>query len=208
MSLFISLKKGVPLFTLFVLFVILLSPGRLLADRTPRDIMKDELARISQTIDRTDLDDTIKIENDKTQKQIIGELLDIAENKVNDDPTKTSDDDARSAIQAVQQALVNPHLFKNAINDKKEVTQVALDVLKGDIFEDLVPQLIKLAFKVAWVVIFISFLVSGILMILSMDSEDRLVKAKAILYYSLIGFTMITLAFAIVKALTNINFFS
>lgn len=77
----------------------------------------------------------------------------------------------------------------------------------GDIVEDFIPQLIRQLFRFAWLGIFIAFTISGVLMIMSHDDEEKITKAKGILYYSLVGFAVIALAFAIVKGVTDIDFF-
>ena len=47
-----------------------------------------------------------------------------------------------------------------------------------------------------------------LLLITSFDNEERHTQAKKILTYSLIGFVFVALAFALVKAITNIDFFN
>lgn len=184
-----------------------IKPLTAFAEPTERDYLKDDLERISATIGDMDLDDTINYRHGvdangepalQTQEEIIGELLNKAKEVANDEnkTDEIANPEIKKAIQELKLALVNPRLLKDSTA-----------VPEGEIFENLIPQLIRLAFKVAWIVIFISFMLSGIYMILYMESEDRLTKAKHILYYSIIGFIIITLAFAIVKAVTNIDFF-
>ena len=72
---------------------------------------------------------------------------------------------------------------------------------------DFIPWIIRTLFRFAFFAIFISFLVSGVMFITAFSTEERVTKAKNILYYSLIGFAFVSLAFAIVKAVTNIDFF-
>jgi len=80
-------------------------------------------------------------------------------------------------------------------------------VPEGDLMTDFVPQLIRQLFRFAYLAILISLVVSGILWITAMDNEEKVTKAKHIIYYSLIGFAFVTLAFAIVKGITDIDFF-
>ncbi len=80
-------------------------------------------------------------------------------------------------------------------------------VPEGDLVLDFIPQLIRQLFRFAWLAILIVFTVSGIFMVLVRDNEDRLTNAKTMIYYSFIGFAIISLAFALVKAITDIDFF-
>jgi hypothetical protein len=80
-------------------------------------------------------------------------------------------------------------------------------VPRGDIINDFIPGLIRILFRFSALAIFVSFLVSGVMFIIAFGVEERVTHAKHILYYTLIGFAFITLAFAIVKAVTNIDFF-
>jgi hypothetical protein len=81
------------------------------------------------------------------------------------------------------------------------------NVPTGDLVDDFIPAAIRLLFRFAWIAVLISFLYSGTLMVMTFDNEERTTKAKQMLYYSLLGFAFVTLAFALVKAVTNIDFF-
>src|SRR3989338_4692491 len=118
---------------LFIVLALFFLASIVRAERSNRDIMKDELNAISQSIDELNLDDTIKLDNGKTHRKIVTDFLDTAKDQVNDEDI--SDDQARRAIQDVQKAIVNPYLAKDSP-----------PVPKGEIFENLIPQLIKLAF--------------------------------------------------------------
>ncbi len=78
----------------------------------------------------------------------------------------------------------------------------------GTLVEDFIPGIIRQLFRFAWLAVFIALTVSGIFMVISFDNEERLTKAKHMIYFTLIGFAFVTLAFAIVKAVTNIDFFN
>jgi hypothetical protein len=80
-------------------------------------------------------------------------------------------------------------------------------VPEGDILEDFFPQLIRQLFRFAWLAVLISFVVSGIMLIISLDNEERISRAKRMIYFTLLGFAFVSLAFAIVKAITDIDFF-
>ena len=110
---------------------------------------------------------------------------------------------AKIALNKVNRALIapiRPGVTKTKGGDLGGVPE-------GDLIDDFVPGLIKLLFRFTSLIIFISFLVSGVMYITAFGNEDSLTKAKNILYYSLIGFAIVTLAFAIVQAITDIDFF-
>lgn len=111
-------------------------------------------------------------------------------------PTSTFDEaqtQATQAMSAVNRILIAPDRPGN--------------VPQGDVVNDFIPQIIRQLFRFAWLVVLISLIVSGIFFILAKDNEERVTKAKSIIYYSLIGFAIVALAFAIVKAITDIDFF-
>jgi hypothetical protein len=72
----------------------------------------------------------------------------------------------------------------------------------------LLAQIVRLLFRFAWVVVFVSLTVSGIYFVISFNNEERITKAKDMIIYSLVGFAFVTLAFALVKAVTDIDFFA
>jgi hypothetical protein len=82
------------------------------------------------------------------------------------------------------------------------------DVPETRLLEDFIPQLIRQLFRFAWLAILIAFIASGVMFVMAFDSDDRITKAKHMIYYTLIGFGVITLAFSVVKAITNIDFFN
>lgn len=77
----------------------------------------------------------------------------------------------------------------------------------GDIVSDFIPQIIRQLFRFAWVAVLIAFTISGVMLIIAHGNDERLTKAKSMLYFTIIGFAFIALAFAIVKAVTDIDFF-
>lgn len=100
-----------------------------------------------------------------------------------------------------------------ALSAMSEVNKILIapvkpgNVPEGDILTDFVPQLIRQLFRFAWLAIFISFVVSGVMFVTSLDNEEQISKAKRMIYYTFLGFAFVTLAFAIVKAITDIDFF-
>jgi hypothetical protein len=100
-----------------------------------------------------------------------------------------------------------------ALSAMSEVNKILIapvkpgNVPEGDILEDFAPQLIRQLFRFAWLAIFISFVVSGVMFVTSIDNEEQINKAKRIIYFTFLGFAFVTFAFAIVKAVTNIDFF-
>lgn len=107
--------------------------------------------------------------------------------------------------------------FENAHKSSTESISVVRRVLinptkpgsvpEGDIISDFIPQIIRQLYRFAWVAILLSFTVSGILFVVAQDNDERITKARSMLYYSLVGFAFIAFSFAMVKALTDIDFF-
>lgn len=126
-----------------------------------------------------------------------------------DDPYRPSDQFNQeektviSSLNQVNRQLLTPVRPGTTLQNGKEEGGVP----EGDIIDDFIPGLIRLLFRFVTLVIFISFLVSGVMFITAFGNDDQLTKARRILYYSLIGFAVVTLAFAIVKAVTDIDFF-
>ncbi|MBU1683649.1 pilin [Patescibacteria group bacterium] len=112
---------------------------------------------------------------------------------VADDTFSGAEEKALEAMYAVNRVLIAP-------------TRPG-DVPEGDILEAFVPQVVRLLFQFASIAILIAFITSGIYLVISFDNEERVTKAKNMIYYSLIGFAFVLFAFAIVKAVTDIDFF-
>lgn len=102
--------------------------------------------------------------------------------------------EATDAMAEVNRVLINPSRPGN--------------VPEGDLFSDFIPQLIRQLFRFAWLGVLVAFTVSGVFLIMAKENDDRISKAKTMIYYSLIGFVVIALAFAIVKGVTDIDFFN
>ncbi len=80
-------------------------------------------------------------------------------------------------------------------------------VPEGDIVSDFIPQIIRQLFRFAWLAVLVALTVSGVLMVIAHGNEEKTTKARAMIYYSLVGFAFVALAFAIVTAVTDIDFF-
>ncbi|MFC1729803.1 pilin [candidate division KSB1 bacterium] len=119
-------------------------------------------------------------------------------------PKNTFNDLERAAVKAINN--VNRYLIGPVQPGASGITERGT-VPEGDIMEDFIPQFIRLLFRFASLAIFVAFVVSGIMFVIAFDNEERVTKAKQMLYYSLIGFAFVSLAFAIVKAVTDIDFF-
>lgn len=115
-------------------------------------------------------------------------------------PTADFSDDFKLQLQKVEDgfAQVNRILLSPARPG---------EVPEGDIVEDFIPNLVRQLFRFGWLAVFISFVASGVMFVLAAGNDDRVDKAKKILYFSLVGFAFIALAFAIVRGVTNIDFF-
>lgn len=110
---------------------------------------------------------------------------------------------AVKAINGVNQFLLAPSRPGVTKKDGKDVGGVPT----GDLIEDFIPGVIRILFRFASLAVLISFVVSGVMFVMVFGEEERITKAKHMLYYSLIGFAFVSLAFAIVKAITDIDFF-
>jgi len=107
---------------------------------------------------------------------------------------RTKQATASEAIMEVRKILINP--------DRPG------SVPTGDLISDFIPMIIRQLFRFAWLAVFISLTVSGIMFVIAHDDEDRLTKAKSMLHFTLIGFAFVAMAFAIVKAISDIDFFA
>jgi hypothetical protein len=183
-------------FTALVLAMVVFAPGALALSDDAKDGIQQE---IEFAYDK--LNERINLmEHNDPKKDEAEELLDDAKDIIDEIDTDASDADfldqekeAREALNKVNLYLIQP--FRPGA------------VPEGDIVEDFIPQFIRLLFRFASLAILISFVVSGIMFVVAFDNEERVTKAKQMLYYSLIGFAFVTLAFAIVKAVTDIDFF-
>lgn len=158
------------------------------------------------------------IKND-VRKESANNKLNTAENRVDDFTTLQAQDN-----MIVQPALAGalPRVLPSAAFEiaQEEAEKALADVNKiliapnrpgavpeGDLFEDFLPQLIRQLFRFAWLAIFVSFIISGVFFVTVRDNEEQVSKAKGMIYYTIIGFAFIIFAFAIVKAVTDIDFF-
>jgi len=116
-------------------------------------------------------------------------------------PRVTADGEFNSREGAAQGAIseLRTHLIRPARPGA---------VPTGDVVSDFIPQLIRQLFRFAWLAIFIALTVAGVMLITAHDNEERVTKAKSIFTITLIGFAFVTLAFALVKAITDIDFFN
>lgn len=112
-----------------------------------------------------------------------------------------SEEYAREKINAVKVYLLQP-VHPGAEGIEEEGT-----VPTGDIIYDFIPQFIRLLMRFASLAVLVAFVVSGVMFVMAFGNEERLSRAKNILYYTLIGFAFVALAFAVVKAITDIDFF-
>jgi hypothetical protein len=108
---------------------------------------------------------------------------------------------AIGAINDVNRFLIAP------VQPGAEKLCMAGTVPSGDLVNDFIPQMIRLMFRFTSLAILVSFVVSGVLFIIAFDNTEYTDKAKRMLYYSIIGFAFVTLAYAIVKGITQVNYF-
>lgn len=151
------------------------------------------------------------MESNDPKRDKAKEFLDLAKDAIDElgdaslSNFETKEEDARAAINKLNKYLVLP--FRPGMSVPSEGAEPEGGVPEGDIVTDFIPQAIRLLFRFASLGILVSFVVSGVMFIISFDNEERTTKAKQMLYYTLVGFAFITLAFAIVKAVSDIDFF-
>lgn len=130
---------------------------------------------------------------DPTKKDSTGELEYVTDDYKVASTFNDAEKDAISALNDVNKKLLAPSKPGN--------------VPEGDILEDFAPGIIRILLRFASLAVLVAFVVSGLMFVMAFGVEERLTKAKHMLYYTLIGFAVVTLAFAIVKAVTDIDFF-
>lgn len=102
---------------------------------------------------------------------------------------------------------------QTAENDQSVVNRILIAPIKpgtvpeGDIVTGFLPQIIRQLFRFAWLAVLVAFIVSGVMLVMAHDDDAKVTKARQMIYYTLIGFAFVAFAFAIVKAVTNIDFF-
>lgn len=223
------------LFLGLVGFLFLLLPLTALA--SPRDDFKDHLeSRQKALVDAFDkLDIRVKAMNSNDPKKDLIEnypdpeteeddeinLLDRAEGLVEDFKDLDAGGEVRPKSEDEPEGFEGPYEASRTFLNKEEDAKKALNAVnaviigparpanvpEGDLVEDFIPQVIRQLFRFTWLAILIGFIVAAILLITSADNEERHTQAKKILTYSLIGFVFVALAFALVKAITAIDFF-
>ena len=148
------------------------------------------------------LEDARKAKNAFNDMNPDNHIIELEENVfVPDDEFNEAEQKAVEAINAVNQYLILP-VQPGAKGIEKEGT-----VPKGDIMDDFIPQVIRLLMRFASLAVLVALVVSGALFVTAYGNEERITKAKNILYYTIIGFVFIALAFAFIKAVTDIDFF-
>jgi len=143
----------------------------------------------------------------KDAKDAVGRFTDLdAGSYITDDLQisrvfELAEEEARTAVNEANAYLIRPVMpGADKITDKGTVPE-------GGIVEDFIPQFIRLLFRFASMAVFVAFVVSGVMFVIAFGNDERLGRAKSMLYYTLIGFAFVALAFAIVKAVTDIDFF-
>lgn len=168
------------------------------ADDSRKDTAEDSLGDAESPIDAFIILDVSKTDSKGGYEYISSDTYKA---------TSVFNDAEKKAVKAIND--VNSYLLApvrpGQTTDKDGKKQGG--VPKGDLIEDFIPGVIRILFRFASLAILISFVVSGVMLVMVFGNEERATKAKHMLYYSLIGFAFVTLAFAIVKAVTDIDFF-
>ena len=209
-------KKNISILLMFIIFLFSFSFIAFADGEDEQNSNKKYYEQMQNSIDAIDSSyDVIKTRIEKTKDDDIRDKLE-SYLKSNDDSIKifikTNVEDA----SFYEDEEIKSLFFKYEKAAQKSIADLNFNFISpseienvptGDIIEDFIPQLIRQLFRFTSIAILISFIVSGVMLVTAYDDEEKLSKAKRILYYSLIGFAFVTFAFAIVKAITNINFF-
>ena len=157
---------------------------------SPKDkLINDDGQLLDQAKDAKDFFTGMKVDSDASLIKKLPNGTYVSAQIFDDAETK-----AYQAIAAVDKALYSP----NAPGD----------VPQGNLMESIIPQVVKLLFTFSYIAILISLVVSGVYLLIVYDDEEKITKARHMIVYSLVGFAVITFAFAVVTAVTDINFFS
>ena len=130
----------------------------------------------------------------KNHLQVIGGGPGVLPRIYPDNSFQKAESDAISEMSGVNRILIGPKRPGN--------------VPEGDIIEDFLPQLIRQLFRFAWLAVLVALVYSGVMFVIAFNNDERITKAKHMIYFTLIGFAAVTLAFAIVKAISDIDFFN
>ncbi len=76
----------------------------------------------------------------------------------------------------------------------------------GDLEENILPAAIKMFLGVVATISFVMFIYSGVNLIISQGNEEEMTKFKNMLIWSVVGLVVITMAYAIVKGVLDLNF--
>jgi len=219
------IKRGATFLLLFILFI----PMALAVRVFPGPLENSLKARQDSVVYTfNELDKRINTMDDKDpRKEHAKDLLKDAEDAKNDfndlDPEDfVNDDDEPIVDENGVSKLVEFDNAEKLVVARMNAVNLAIlmpvqpgaskfgeagTVPSGSLTGDFIPGLIRLLFRFLSVAILISFVVSGVFFVIAFDKEEYITKAKTMLYYSLTGFAVVVLAYAIVKAITNINFF-
>jgi len=170
--------------------------------------IKDSFASLDFRFNNMDNNDPRK------KEQAIKDLVEDAKNKKNafvdlDTNDANFDKAQEEAIAAISEA--NRYFMKPVQPGAPTVDGTGTVPGSGDktktITEDFIPALVRLLFRFTSLMILIALVASGVMFVIAYDNEEFVTKAKNMLYYSLVGFAFVALAYAIVKAITQINYF-
>lgn len=89
------------------------------------------------------------------------------------------------------------------IEDQDEDNRVSLP--GGDFLGEIVPAVITNVMYVSAFLIFIAFMYGGVLLVIGRGNEESVTKAKSIIIYSAVALALISLGYAIVYGIANLN---
>ncbi len=76
----------------------------------------------------------------------------------------------------------------------------------GDLEAEILPASIKMFLGVVATISFAMFIYAGVNLIISQGNEEEMTKFKSMLIWSVVGLVIITMAYAVVKGVLDLNF--
>lgn len=79
------------------------------------------------------------------------------------------------------------------------------DIVQGDLLGEFVPRLISLSLQVFGAALLVMIVISGIYLVAGGTNESLVEEAKSIFYHAIIGAVVVTISFALVYGVTQVN---
>jgi hypothetical protein len=98
--------------------------------------------------------------------------------------------------------------YESGFTDQPTTTDYIASLPEEQKFGELLAQVIFYLLIVANILAFISFLIAGVMMIISQGNDEELSKAKRIFTYTIIALVVCATALALVTGVSRIQFFN